>query len=57
VGRLSDIAAELNENMRSAQESFRSLMVQNANSVQVLRMYASFLIDVANEVPQGNKVG
>lgn len=44
VGRLSDMAEQLNTAMIDAQESFRSLLKQNANSTQVLRMYASFLI-------------
>jgi hypothetical protein len=44
VARLTEIATLLHENMRSAQQSMRSLMAQNANSIPVLRMYASFLI-------------
>jgi hypothetical protein len=30
-------------------------MRQNPNSTQVLRMYASYLIDVSNEVQLGNR--
>lgn len=56
TNRMSDIASLLNSNMVQAQDCYRRLMRMNGNSAQVLRTYASFLIDIANEGMEGNKL-
>jgi PAS domain S-box-containing protein len=56
IGRLNDIATLINTAMVSAQDSFRKLVKMNPNSTQVLRMYASFLIEIANESASGQKL-
>jgi hypothetical protein len=56
VTRLNLIATELNTSMAQAQLAFQKLMRQNPNSPQVLRMYASYLIEIANENIQGNRL-
>ncbi len=56
IGRLNDIATLINTAMVSAQDSFRKLVRMNPNSTQVLRMYASFLVEIANESASGQKL-
>jgi hypothetical protein len=45
---MNDLAELINVSMISAYDAFRRLMRLSSNSVPVLRMYASFLIDLAN---------
>jgi PAS domain S-box-containing protein len=49
---MNDLAELINVSMISAYDAFRRLMRLSSNSVPVLRMYASFLIDLANEPDQ-----
>ena len=56
LNRLNDLAELLNATMISAFDSFRRLMrLSGGNSIPVLRMYAGFLLDVANESDQGRE--
>jgi PAS domain S-box-containing protein len=55
LNRMNEFAELINSSMLSASEAFRRLMrLSGGNSIPVLRMYASFLLDVANELEHAN---
>lgn len=52
--RMNDLAESINTTMISAYDAFRRLMrLSGGNSIPVLRMYASFLLNIANEPDHG----
>ena len=52
LGRMNELSTEINKSMSQAHDAFRALMRMNASSIPVLRMYAGFLLDLANEPDQ-----
>jgi hypothetical protein len=54
--RLAELAECLTAATNRALDGFRRLQRENEASTQVMRMHASFLIDVANEAQRGNKL-
>ena len=52
LSRMNELSTQINKSMGQAYEAFRLLMRLNANSISVLRMYAGFLLDLANEPEQ-----
>jgi PAS domain S-box-containing protein len=57
LNRMNDLVEMINMNMSSAYESFRRLMrLSGGNSIPVLRMYAGFLLDVANDPVLGHEL-
>ncbi len=56
VGRLGAISSDLSDALQVATDAFAKLTRLNGQSVQVLRMHASFLMDVANDVLTGAKM-
>lgn len=52
--KLSSLSGRINAAVYNAQEAFRKLLrLHSSPSPDVLRMYASFLIDVASDEKQG----
>lgn len=49
LNRLQELASKIGSSISIAQESFVKLLKLNSNSTQVLRMYASFMLDVQNQ--------
>jgi hypothetical protein len=54
--RLAELAERLTAATTRALDGFRRLQRENEASTQVMRMHASFLIDVANEAQRGNRL-
>jgi PAS domain S-box-containing protein len=57
LNRMNDLAELINSSMLSAMSAFKLMMrLSGGNSIAVLRMYAGFLLDVANEPTYGHEL-